>query len=101
VHLIEIFLPVSDNAGRRFTDAEFARVREQLADKFGGVTFFTRAPAQGVSDEGGRQVRDDIIVVEVMADDLDTEWWGVYRRTLEQQFRQDEVLIRASQVVKL
>ena len=41
------------------------------------------------SDQGGDEVRDDIIVMKVMADDLDRQWWEAYHRALDQLFRQD------------
>jgi hypothetical protein len=41
---------------------------------------------------------DEIIVFEVMADELDRSWWARYRTRLEQRFRQDYVVIRASKI---
>jgi hypothetical protein len=38
---------------------------------FGGVTAFTRVPANGEDKEGGKVVRDQIIPLEVMCDDID------------------------------
>jgi hypothetical protein len=39
--------------------------------------------------------RDDIVVVEVMAQSLDRAFWANYRRELEGLFHQDEIVIRA------
>ena len=39
--------------------------------------------------------RDDIVVVEVMAQSLDRAFWADYRRELEELFHQDEIIIRA------
>jgi hypothetical protein len=33
-------------------------------------------------------------VVEVMADTLDRKWWTAYRKTLEDRFRQQELVVR-------
>jgi hypothetical protein len=41
-HLIQILLPLSDNEGRRFPPAAYARVRSELTERFGGMTAFTR-----------------------------------------------------------
>jgi len=101
MYLVELFLPVTDNDGRRFDDTLFATIREELTDRFGGVTVFSRAPAKGVTAEGGEPVHDDIIVMEVMADELDRGWWKNYRKQLEQKLKQDEILIRATQIEKL
>jgi hypothetical protein len=40
---------------------------------------------------------EDIVVFEVMASELDADWWGNYRRELEKRFRQDVIVIRAQQ----
>jgi hypothetical protein len=101
MHLVEILLPVSDNQGVRFGVEKFARVRETLASRFGGITAFTRAPAQGTSNAGGEFVHDDIVVFEVMTELLDREWWAAYRQELERDFEQHEILIRASTVQRL
>jgi hypothetical protein len=101
MHLIEIFLPVSDNDGKRFDRALFTRVGKELSDRFGGMTAFSRAPADGVTKDGDTKVHDDIIIMEVMSDALDRQWWGTYRRELEVRFRQDAILIRASETERL
>jgi hypothetical protein len=96
VQLVEILLPVYDNAGAAWPKAAFDAVRDQLTERFGGVTAFTRSPAVGLwADDAGRVRRDDVIVVEVMTDQLDREWWAGYRHELEERFRQQEIVVRA------
>jgi hypothetical protein len=80
---------------------KYAVVRQRLIDRFGGVTTFTRSPAQGTTTEGGKTVHDEIVVFEVMTETLDASWWGRYRRLLEREFRQDEIIVRASAVTLL
>jgi hypothetical protein len=101
MHLVEIFLPLTDNDGKRFPEKLFTTIREELAEEFGGVTSFSRAPAHGMTDEGNKVVHDEIIVTEVMVEKLDPEWWARYREKLEKAFAQDEVLVRASAIVRL
>jgi hypothetical protein len=97
MHLIEILLPLRDNEGNRFPRASLDRVRRELTERFGGVTAHLRAPAAGVwKDDHGDVERDDVVIVEVVADELDRAWWSGYRRELESRFRQDEILIRAT-----
>jgi hypothetical protein len=100
-HLVEILLPLSDNDGRRFDRAAFARVREELVERFGGLTAFTRSPAEGVWEEGDGRSRDEIVIFEVMADALDRAWWCSYREGLERRFRQDAIVVRARTVERL
>ena len=94
-HLVTLLLPLSDDQGQPFTPGLYAEVRRELTDRFGGLTAFTRAPAEGLWRDGGRTERDDVVVLEVMADDHDRGWWRRYRAELEQRFRQDEIVVRA------
>ena len=101
MNLIELFLPLADNDGWRFVPSKFAQVRNTLIDKFGGQTTFTRAPAEGVEDDGRRARFDELIVFEVMTDAVDEAWWTNYRQHLETVFRQDRILVRTSKVTLL
>jgi hypothetical protein len=102
MHLIQLLLPLHDNSNHEFSNAHFNRVRQELTDRFGGVTAFVRSPAVGLWKEGNAEVnRDEVIMFEVMAEQLDKEWWAAYRTRLQEQFRQDEVLIWASTITKL
>ena len=96
MYLVQILLPLFDNAGHTFDASEYVRLRAELADRFGGVTAYTRAPARGVwKDEAGGTSRDDIVIFEVMTPDLDHEWWIRFRKELEERFRQDSLIVRA------
>jgi hypothetical protein len=102
MHLVQILLPLSDNDGNPFPRAMVDEVRHTLTERFGGVTAHLRAPAAGAwKDDDGGVARDDVVIVEVVADDLDRAWWAGYRRTLESRFRQDEILIRATAIERL
>ena len=96
MHLVQIFLPLRDNEGAAFAPAEFAGVRAELADAFGGVTAYQRAPATGLWEDGDDEVqRDELVFFEVMVDSLDRSWWKRYAASLAARFRQEEVLVRA------
>jgi hypothetical protein len=95
MHLVQILLPLYDNRGRPFERSVYAEVQKELTNRFGGLTAFTRAPAQGLWKNEGDTTYDDIVVLEVMAPDLNREWWVQYRSTLEALFHQDQVVIRA------
>ena len=98
MHLVQILLPLYDNDGAALPRALFERVREELAGRFGGLTAFTRAPAEGHWREGGETKRDDIVVFEVMTEALEAAWWSAYRRELEGRFRQEAIVIRAQEM---
>ena len=96
MYLVQILLPLFDNDGHPFEAADYVRLRSELADRFGGVTAYTRAPARGVwKDETGETNRDDIVIFEVMTGELDRAWWTTFRRQLEVRFRQDTLIVRA------
>lgn len=101
MYLIQILLPLADQKGRRFDGADYGRVRSELSGRFGGITSFTRAPAEGVWKEGGRTTHDDIVVFEVMVRELDQPWWEKYRAELERRFQQETIVIRAIKVEML
>jgi hypothetical protein len=95
MHVIQILLPLSDNNGRPFADAILQAVRQELTDRFGGLTAFTRAPAEGVWAHDGHQAKDDIVVIEVMTDELDRDWWEAFRRRVERGLSQERLIVRS------
>ena len=101
MHLVQILLPLADNEGRRFSGADYARVRGELAERFGGITAYSRAPAEGVWKDGGETSRDDVVIFEVMAESLDRAWWRAYRTELETRFRQEAIIARALRIEML
>lgn len=96
MHLIELFLPCDRGDGSPVPESEIKQIVTDLAHRFGGATAFTRAPATGLWKAEGAVEIDRIIIVEVMVEDLDMPWWREYRRQLEAQLQQEEVLIRAT-----
>ncbi|GAM09291.1 hypothetical protein OR1_01566 [Geobacter sp. OR-1] len=99
MHLVQILLPLYDNGGDPFPLAEYARVRDELAERFGGITAYVRSPAEGLWQETpGTTVRDDIVIYEVMTELLDKGWWRGYREQLSARFRQDLLIVRVSEV---
>jgi hypothetical protein len=65
------------------------------------VTAYTRAPAQGLWQDGSRVERDEVLLYEVMVDELDRDWWAAYRKELEGKFRQQELVVRAHAIERL
>lgn len=97
MHLIQILIPVFDNEGQRFERGKFEGVREELMERFGGLTAFVQSPALGLwkDVQRGKTARDDMILIEVMVETIDRAWWSAFRTRLEQAFRQDEIVMRA------
>ena len=102
MYLVQLLLPLRDNAGAPFPRAAFDRVRGELTERYGGVTAYLRSPAAGVwKDDQGAVARDEVVMVEVVVETLDRAWWEAYRGDLEGRFRQEEVLVRALGCEKL
>jgi hypothetical protein len=101
MYLVQLLLPLYDNDKRPLGHELLDGVRGELTEEFGGLTAYRRSPAEGVWKEGGEVSRDEIIIFEVMADDLDRDWWKRYRAGLEKRFRQEEIVIRASEMERL
>lgn len=102
MHLVQILLPLFDNDGRRFAPERFERVRAELTEAFGGLTAYRRAPAEGLwKNDSGEVACDAVVIVEVMADQLDRAWWRRYGETLARRFAQQELVIRATAFERL
>jgi hypothetical protein len=101
MHLVQLLLPVSDNAGRALPRALYGQVRRELLERFGGLTTYSRAPASGLWEESGDTVHDDMIIFEAMVEALDPAWWADYRAELERRFGQEELVIRAQKMRRL
>ncbi|MDB5595157.1 MAG: hypothetical protein JWM36_2118 [Hyphomicrobiales bacterium] len=99
--LVEILLPLTHNDGSPVDQDVMSAIRQELVDRFGGLTAFTRSPAEGVWTSAAGDSRDDIVVLEVMARGLDRPWWGAWRIRLEALLSQEEVVIRATRLERL
>jgi hypothetical protein len=99
MYLIQLFLPLYDNDGAPIPHALFRQVRDELVERFGGLTAHSRSPAHGLwQEQDGTTVQDDLVVYEVMVDDLDETWWRDFRHNLEQHFKQEKIVVRAHPV---
>lgn len=103
-HIVQLLLPLYTAGGDRLPQELFDAVRQELVDRFGGLTAYSRAPAKGLwlEDESGEDDpelrRDDIVVYEVMVQRLERPWWAAYRAGLAQRFGQHELVVRAQPI---
>ena len=94
--LIQVLLPAFGKEGRAIARKTFRTTACQLAKDFGGVTAYTRAPAEGLWQRKGMKLeRDDIVIYEVMAKTVDRRLWALRKKQLANAFRQDEVVVRS------
>ena len=96
--LIQILLPTADGKGTPVPTSKLQTLVTDLADRFGGVTSYLHSPAEGLWQEGETKEKDKIVVLEVMAGDLDREFWRALNERLEAELHQREIVIRALSV---
>jgi hypothetical protein len=92
----DVYLPLTDNAGRPFPDTFFDEVEGRLVDRFGGLTSQQRQfPLRGIWQGTSRLYLDQVVVMTV----LDFRRQGSARfiaqlkQTLLRAFDQEEILI--------
>ena len=94
MHLVQILLPVYGKAGTLLHDT-YGGIRDELVDRFGGLTAFTQSPAEGLWNPGGGEPeRDEIIMIEVMVPVIDRPWWTSFKTRLESLLGQESIVIR-------
>lgn len=102
MYLVQLLLPLYDNEGKAFGKPMLDRVRNELTERFGGVTAYRRSPAEGLwQEDGGELTRDEVVIYEVLAEELDRAQWKLYGQELAERFRQQEMMMRAISVERL
>lgn len=100
-YLVEILLPKETGHGKPIGQKWFEDLLTELTGKFGGATSFMRAPGMGLWRSGGETQRDNIAIIEVMAGELDLEYWKRLRERLERELSQEEVVLHAQETRQL
>jgi hypothetical protein len=99
LQLVQILLPLTDNDGRAFAPGMFEALKDELAQRHGGVTAFVQAPAQGRwAPDGAVASEEDVVIFEVMVENLRADEWLARRRELERRFDQEHVIIRHMEI---
>jgi hypothetical protein len=95
-YLIQMLLPRVRTDNQPIEESLFAETRQELIDQFGGITAYTRAPAQGAwTSPEGRLERDEVVMVEVVTEAFDRKWWRAFAASLETRFAQEKIHVRA------
>ena len=93
--LIQLLLPTSGAASGEGL-AQPAETRQELADRFNGLTAYLRSPAKGWwTAPDGHTEQDDVVMVEVVTHTFDRAWWCTYTATLAARFAQESIHLRA------
>jgi hypothetical protein len=100
-YVVQILVPTETGKGEPVSKEWFDNFLQELTDKFGGATGFVRAPGQGLWRSDGTTERDTIAVIEVMAAKLAPEFWRSLRERLQRELSQEEIVIRAQEIIPL
>jgi hypothetical protein len=98
MYLVQLLLPLTSSSDQR---ARFEPVLDELTARFGGVTAFVNAPARGLWQTDAGTEEDRIATVEVMVEEFEEAWWAGYRKTLEERFDQQELIVRAIEIARV
>ena len=76
MYLIQMLLPRVQAGGEPVDDALYGQTRTELVEQFQGATAYLRSPALGAwTAPDGRVEGDEMLMVEVLADTFDRDWW--------------------------
>jgi hypothetical protein len=101
VYLIQLLLPTRSPDGATLNDA-VKLTRDELVQRFGGITAYLQSPAAGAwTADGGDVEQDAVVLVEVVADAFDRAWWRSFASRLKQRFDQQAMHVRASRIEML
>ena len=101
-YVVQVLLPLHLRDGADVPAELFAEVRDALTARFGGVTAYSRSPATGLWKRTEAEIeRDQVIMVEVVVEAFDREWWAAYREQLEVRFGQEEIHARAIAIERI
>ena len=92
--LVQLFLPLYDNKGLPFDEKYYHQVREELTLAFGGTTFYFRSPVSGTWKQENKVYKDELLVAEVLTNHQEAQFFKAYKSTLEERFKQEEIMMR-------
>jgi hypothetical protein len=90
----DLFIPLFYNDGKRVESRKFKALRDRLPEHFDGLTIFPQ-PNVGFRKIGKRTYRDQIVIYRVIAAESRStrRFLSELKKDLEQEFKQEEVLI--------
>jgi hypothetical protein len=95
----EIYVPLSDNAGRPIDPAKIEKLKRWLVERFGGLTHFPQEN-EGLWRVGRHTFRDRIVIIRVVASDtgLAERIFSQLKEDLKRDWNQEDVLIIARDI---
>lgn len=90
---LELILPEKTSDGKPFPQLYFSELQQELLDKFGGLTVYSRITAEGFWKNETDAVQQNVVVYELMLSKFEANYWKQMKLNLEKKFSQDEVMI--------
>jgi hypothetical protein len=97
----KVYLPLNYNDGKPIAREKIDDVRNRLADRFGGATISPlSAPFKGPWKYGGVQYVDNIVIMEVIADEAAAtqNFFSELKEQLQRELRQLAILITSHSI---
>ena len=99
MYQIELYLPLYNNDKKAFPTSHYESVKQNLSDKFGGITMYSRTPVIGLWKESQESiVKDDLVIYEIISEKLDESFWQEYKFMLQSLFQQEAIIIKSSKI---
>jgi len=90
--LYELYLPLTYNDGRPIEKDKFNLTRQELTSRFGGLTSTPPGfPLKGWWHSAQGIVEDDIVILTILTQDDEDQFFLNYKETLRQRFAQEEI----------
>jgi hypothetical protein len=100
-YLVQILLPTIDNEKKPYAPGLLRSLVGELTTLHGGATAYLRSPGTGLWKDESSVVEDTVVAVEVLVRHLDRRWWRRYRKHLQEDLNQQEIMMRATKVKML
>ena len=97
----KIYLPLNDNDNQPIARQKIDEVRDRLAERFGGATISPlSAPYKGPWKYGGVEYVDNIVTMEVIADEAAAtqKFFSELKENLQREFGQLVILITSHSI---
>jgi hypothetical protein len=90
----DLYLPLRYNDGRPIEPEIIARIKEELHQQFGGLTFFPQQ-TEGIWKIGTVTFREEIVIIRVVAEETRAarKRFQELKEELKKKLKQEEVLI--------
>jgi hypothetical protein len=90
----DLYIPLRYNDGTPVEADKIARLKHELHDRFGGLTFFPQK-SEGIWKIGSVTFREEIVIVRVLAEEtrVAREFFLRLKEELKKDLGQEEVLI--------